>query len=231
MAGFVRVVMATLLLVAGAACSDDDDEEEAGGGASEETIEGGIGLPGTGEVAWHFIGRIDQDGLNFTAYGFLTQVAGLEDDVLFTSEGDRTEDNAVFSVVMESAESSRSKLNNVTVVDVEGTASIYVNEAPDRTFGDPATFATGTKVGTASVTGQNILNIDPENRDKGVAAATAQLRQTDATRFQLGGQEYQLGREGLTERLTLSGQGVRTDATAPRSTIEVAGTMTVTGGS
>lgn len=228
MARFVRLVMATLLLVAGAACSNDGG---GGGKASGKTVEGGIGLPGTGEVAWHFIGRIDQDGLKFTAYGFLTQVAGLGNDALFTSGGDRTEDTAVFSVVMESAESNRTKLHNVTVVDVTGTASIYVNDAPDRTFGDPATFTTGTKIGTASVTGQNILNIDPENRDKGVAAATAELRQTGATRFRLGEKEYQLGRKGLTERLTLSGQGVRTDATAPKSTIEVAGTMTVTSGS
>ena len=224
----VRLV-AVLVLVAGAACSDDDDDGEATGGTDTETVAGGIGLPGNGEVAWHFIGRIDQDALKFTAYGFLTQVDGLEAGDLFTTDGDRTEDNAVFSVVMESEESSRSKLNNVTVVDVTGTASIYLNESPDRTFGDPATFATGTKIGTATVTGQNILNIDPENRDKGVAAASAELRQTSATRFTLGGSERQLGREGLTERLTLSGQGVRSDATAPKSTIEVAGTMTITG--
>lgn len=224
----VRLV-AVLVLVAGSACSDDDDDDEATGGTETEAVAGGIGLPGNGEVAWHFIGRIDQDALKFTAYGFLTQVDGLEAGDLFTTDGDRTEDNAVFSVVMESEESSRSKLNNVTVVDVTGTAAIYLNESPDRTFGDPATFATGTKIGTATVTGQNILNIDPENRDKGVAAASAELRQTSATRFTLGGSERQLGREGLTERLTLSGQGVRSDATAPKSTIEVAGTMTITG--
>jgi hypothetical protein len=228
MRGLVRIV-AALLLVAGAACSDDDDDDEATGGTETDTVAGGIGMPGSGKVAWHFIGRIDQDALKFTAYGFLTQVDGLEEGDLFTTEGDRTEDTAVFSVVMESEESSRSKLNNVTVVDVTGTASIYVNEKPDRTFGDPASFATGTKIGSASVSGQNILNIDPENRDKGVAAASAELRQTSATRFTLGGTERQLGRDGLTERLTLSGQGVRSDATAPKSTIEVAGTMTITG--
>ena len=225
----VRLV-AVLVLVAGAACSDDDDGGgKATGGTGTGTVAGGIGLPGSGEVAWHFIGRIDQDALKFTAYGFLTQVDGLEAGDLFTAGGDRTEDTAVFSVVMESEESSRSKLNNVTVVDVTGTAAIYLNEKPDRTFGEPATFATGTKIGTASVSGQNILNIDPENRNKGVAAASAELRQTSANRFTLGGSERQLGREGLTERLTLSGQGVRSDATAPKSTIEVAGTMTITG--
>ena len=222
---------AVVLLVIGAACSDDDDsDDEATGGEETETVAGGIGLPGAGQVAWHFVGRIDQDGLEFTAYGYLTQVAGLDAGDLFTTSGDHNEDNAVFSVVMESAESSRSKLNNVTVVDVTGTARIFLNESPDRTFGDPASFATGTEVGAASVTGQNILNIDPENRDKGVAAASAELTQTSATRFTLGGTERQLGREGLIERLSLSGQGVRSDPNGPKSAIEVAGTMTITSG-
>ena len=43
--------------------------------------------------------------------------------------------------------------------------------------------------------------------------------------------QRQFGREGLTQRLTVSGQGVRTDAQRQVSTIEVAGIMTVTGGS
>lgn len=228
--GKVVRVLAVLLLVAGAACSDDgDDDDEAGTEPSTETVAGGIGLPGNGQVAWHFVGRIDQDALTFTAYGYLTQVAGLDAGELFGGNGEANEDNAVFSVVMTSDETSRSKLNNVTVIDVTGKATIYFNESADRTFGDSATFATGTEIGTASVSGQNILNIDPENRDKAVAAATAELTQTAATRFTLGGTEHQLGRKGLTERLTVSGQGVRTDPNGPKSNIEVAGTMTITG--
>ena len=58
----VRLV-AVLVLVAGAACSDDDDDGKATGGTDTETVAGGIGLPSNGEVAWHFIGRIDQDAL------------------------------------------------------------------------------------------------------------------------------------------------------------------------
>src|SRR5262245_35717349 len=117
-------VMAVLLLVAGAACSDDDSKD---GQPATTPVPGGIGLPGDGQVAWHFLGRIDQDALNFTAYGFLTEVDGLKDDSVFVGGGERNEDTAVFSVVMRSEESKRSKLNNVTVVDVTGTATIYVN--------------------------------------------------------------------------------------------------------
>ena len=214
---------AALLVVATAACGDGDD--------GDESVKGGIGMPGAGRVAWHFVGQIDQDGTTFTAYGFLTRVDGLDSAALFKGGGDRNEDSAIFSVVMESEESTRTKLNNVTVVDVTGQATVYVNENPNRTFGDPATFRQGTQVMTATVNGQNILNIDPENRDKGVAAASAELRQTEATRFTLGGEEYQLGRRGLHERLTLSGEGVRTDRTVPKSVIEVAGTMTISGDS
>jgi hypothetical protein len=216
----VSVALGAILAVT-AACGD-------GGG---DTVEGGVGLPDSGHVSWRFVGRIDQEGLNFTAYGFLTQVDGLDAGALFTGGGDRSENTARFSVVFESQEASRSRLNNVTVVDVTGTGTVYLNESPDRRFGDPATFRQGTAVATASMSGQNILNIDPENRDKGVAAATAEWRQTGAPRFDLAGRELQLGREGLTQRLTVSGQGVRTDRERQVSAIEVAGIMTVTGGS
>lgn len=216
----VRLALGAILAVT-TACSD-------GGG---DTVEGGIGLPESGQESWRFVGRIDQEGLNFTAYGFLTLVEGLDDAALFTGGGDRTENTARFSVVFESQEAARSRLNNVTVVDVTGTGTVYLNESPNRRFGDPATFRQGTAVATASMSGQNILNIDPENRDKGVAAATAEWQQTGAPRFELAGQERQFGREGLTQRLTVSGQGVRTDAQRQVSAIEVAGIMTVTGGS
>lgn len=211
-----------LVLAVTGSCGDDDD--------GEASVDGAVGLPGAGRVAWHFVGQIDQDGTDFTAYGFLTRVDGLDESALFTGD-DRNEDTAVFSVVMESSEATRTKLNNVTVVDVNGSATVYFDENPSRTFGDPDTFRRGTAVVNGTVTGQNILNIDPENRDKGVAAASAEMRQTSAGRFQLDGEERQFGREGLVERLTLSGEGVRTDATVPRSVIEVAGTMIVTGDS
>lgn len=216
----IRLLLGGILVVT-AACGD----------GGQESVDGGIGLPDPDHVAWRYVGRIDQEGLNFTAYGFLTQIEGLDDTALFTEPGDRSENTARFSVVFESEEASRSRLNNVTVVDVTGTGTVYLNENPDRRFGEPATFSEGTPVATATMTGQNILNIDPENRDKGVAAATAEWQQTDAPRFELAGEEYQLGREGLTQRLTVSGQGVRTDAERQVSTIEVAGIMTVTGGS
>ena len=223
MTKLIRLCSALLLLVVAGACSDDGDDADV-------SVKGAIGLPGAGRVAWHFVGQIDQDGTKFTAYGFLTRVDGLAESALFTG-GERNEDTAVFSVVMESSEATRTKLNNVTVVDVNGSATIYFDEKPSRTFGAPDTFRRGTEVVKGTVTGQNILNIDPENRDKGVAAASAEMRQTSAARFQLGGQERQIGREGLVERLTLSGEGVRTDANVPRSVIEVAGTMVVSGDS
>ncbi|MGH9281168.1 MAG: hypothetical protein ACRD12_24165 [Acidimicrobiales bacterium] len=219
MKGLTRLAMAALFIIT-AAC----------GGGGGESVDGGIGLPDSGREAWRFVGRIDQDGLRFTSYGFLTHIDGVDDAALFTGAGDRTENTALFSVVFESREAARSRLNNVTVIDVTGTATVYLNDTPNRRFGEPATFSQGTPVATASINGQNILSIDTDNRDKGVAAATAEWQQTSATRFQLAGTARQLGREGLTERLAVSGNGVRTDRVRQVSTIEVAGIMTVTGG-
>lgn len=215
----VRFLLAVVVASTLVACGDDEDG----------SVKGGIGLPASGELAWKFVGRIDQDALKFTAYGFLTRIDGVDDALLFTTSGERNENSAIFSAVFETREASRSKLNNLTVVDVTGTATVYLNERPSRRFGDSASFAQGTPVATADITGQNILSIDPQNRDKAVAAATAEWRQTKAERFRLADRERQLGRVGLTERLTVSGPGVRTDPNAPSAFIEVAGTMTVTG--
>ena len=85
------------------------------------------------------------------------------------------------------------------------------------------------RLATADISGQNILSIDPENRDKGVAAATAEWKQTGAPRFDVAGRQRQFGDKGLMERLTVSGNGVRTDRNKPASTVEVAGIMTVIG--
>ena len=216
---FVRLLVVVAFL-ASAACGDSGDD----------SVDGGIGLPALGGEAWRFVGRIDQTDLRFTSYGFLTHIDGIDDAALFTATGDRSENTARLTVVFESQEAARSKLNNVTVIDVKGTATVYLNDRPARKFGDVATFTQGTAVATASITGQNILSIDTDNRDKGVAAATAEWQQITATRFQLAGKEYQLGRKGLTERLTVSGNGVRTDRVRQVSAIEVAGIMTVTGG-
>jgi len=193
-------------------------------------VAGGIGLPAAGKVAWRFVGHLDQNGSDFSGYGYLTQVDGLNDTQLYAS-GQPGEQSARFTVAIASSLTSRSKLENVTIVNTKGTATIYYNESPAGSFSDPTSFAKGTAIAKADVDGQNVLNITSADRNQGIAAATAQLSQTSASSFKVDGTSHQFGRTGLVERMALNGEGRRTDPTVPKSLIEVAGDIIVSAGS
>ncbi len=194
------------------------------------SVNGGVGQPAAGKVAWRFVGHLDQNGGDFSGYGYLTQIDGLNDSQLYSSAGQQGEQTARFTVVITSHLTSRSKLQNVTIVNTSGTATVYYNDQPAGNFADPSSFAKGTAIAQAGVDGQNVLNINPNNRDQGIAAATAQLSQTSATGFKVDGTSHQFGRSGLVERMALNGEGTRTDPATPKSLIEVAGDIIVSAG-
>ena len=193
-----------------------------GGGKSPEPVKGGVGRPAAGGIAWKFVGRIAQDGDTFTGRGYVTHVDGLADGALYTS-ATRSERTARFVVAIDGRATGRSKLQAVTVVDSTGTATIRFNQQGGASFDDPASFTKGTTVATADVVAQDVLSITSTDRNQGIAAATAQLTQTEAGQFELDGASHQFGAKGEVTRMALNGQGVRTDPTAPRSLIEVAG--------
>lgn len=221
MRSLIRVGAAVVLFTV-AACS-----KSVGSGSGGTS---GIGQPAVGEVAWKFVGRLDQDGAKFSGYGYVTFLSGLADADLYASTPG-TEKTARFTVVIAAQETGVNKLNDLTVVNTSGTATIYRNDQPAGDFADPSSFAKGTVVAVTDVSGQNILSINPDDRNKGIAAATAQLHQTTANSFPAGaGGDKPFGRVGLVERMALSGQGKRTDPNGPKSLLEVAGDVIVARG-
>ena len=205
------VVLALALALAG-----------CGGSKAPEPVKGGVGRPASGSVAWKFVGRIAQDGDTFTGRGYVTHIDGLPDGDLFTS-ADQSERTARFTVAIDGKATGRSKLQAVTVVDSSGTATVRFNQSGGASFDDPASFTRGSTVAVASVIAQDVLSITSTDRNQGIAAATAQLTQTEAGQFDLAGASHQFGGKGDVTRMALNGQGVRTDPKGPRSLIEVAG--------
>jgi hypothetical protein len=187
-----------------------------------------VGIAPAEENALEFIGQIDQDGANFTSYGYLTYVYNLPDTLLFSDPTSHTEASAriTYFATATATAGGHAALANIIVHDSSGTVTFYLNKGSGSNFKDPKSFAAGVPILSAAIRSQDILNVQGINA--GIATGISEFNQQTADSFTLQGQEYQLGRSGLIERFTFVGEGTR-PAQAPKGTIVVAGYAVVTG--
>lgn len=214
------IVLAVPLLTAAAFYASQNQSSTA------SSVEIGSALGGQNAV--EYVGRVDQDGGNFTSYGYLTHISGLTDTLLFSGTFPLVnETNARFTFYTTATLTSRYVISSVFVVDSVGTTVYYYNPSGGAHFGDPASFAIGQPIVTATVRAQNILNVQAPN--VGVSTNFGEFTQMGAGSFVLNGSTYQLGRVGLMERLFSTGEGVRTNAVIPQSFTVLSGNAIVTG--
>ena len=186
--------------------------------------------------AVEYIGRIDQDGSNFVSYGYLSHISGLADTLLFSGTIPFVnESNAHFTFHTTAVLTARNVIigafNSITssvfMIDAIGTTVYYYNVRPSATFTNPASFAAGIPIMTATVRSQNILNVQAPSR--GIGTNFTEFTQTGVSPFSLNGQSYQIGRVGVLERLFSTGEGTNIDPLTPKSVTLVAGNAVVTG--
>jgi hypothetical protein len=214
------IVLAAPLLIAAAFYTFHNQSSAA------SAIEVGSALAGQNAV--EYVGRVDQDGANFASYGYLTRISGLTDTLLFSGTFPLVnETNARFTYYATATITSRFVISSVFVIDSIGTTVYYYNPAGGAQFANPASFALGQPVLTATVRSQNILNVQAPNL--GVGTNFGELVQTGVGVFDLGGQTYQIGRLGLMERTFSTGEGTRTNAIIPQSFTVLSGNAVVTG--
>jgi hypothetical protein len=173
----------------------------------------------TGTTAFGLVCRIDQDAENFIAYGFLTEVAGIPDEVLFGDEVDRSEATAPLTIAGDATLERRSVRGNVFVLDVVGSLAIHLLDTPGADFADPSSFSDGKVVARYSAAFHDVLTVIAP--DTGIPTLSGELEQTAATNFTLGGKRYRIGSKGTRLVLEGTGLGVRTDAEAPRSHVDL----------
>ena len=198
--------------------------------AAESSSSGVVGAPADGRTAMEFVGRIDQNGGSFVAYGFFTFLDGLRRRQLFSALGDpRSESAARFTFHATASLVQRSVIDQrVFVVDVTGTLAHYFQRTPGATFADPATFARGIRIARSSLRFQNVLStIAP---DEGVPTLEGPMvQETEPRRFTLDGRTRRFGRKGLRTHVYATGRGTRTEATAPVVSLSIAGNAIVLG--
>lgn len=187
-----------------------------------------VGVAPVGQNAFEFIGRINQNGFNFTGFGYLTYIKNLSNAQIYSNPTAASEDTARFTYVATATLTSRAILSDVFVIDSQGTITFYFTQSPpNRDFNDPASFASGTPIATASLRYQDILLVQSSN--KGLATGVGEVAQLSATPFSLGGQSYQFGQSNLFYRFSTVGNGTRTDPGPPISFVLLAGNAVTTG--
>ena len=188
-----------------------------------------VGVPTAGQNAVEMVGKIDQNGLDFNAFGYLTYIAGVPDDQMFTDAINRSEATAHFTYVTSAKLTTRSMIENLFVLDAAGSTTIYYSDQPAATFDDPASFGAGTAIAVSSERWQNVVNVQAP--DTGIATGMSEFTETSATPFTLNGTDYQLGHANLLLRFSYTGEGKRSDKLLPKSSFVVAGYAVVGGDS
>ena len=180
-----------------------------------------VGLGDAGANAFEFVGVIQQVGLDFTLAGYVTNLAGIDNSLLFGSAGrlDHTEDTARLAITGTATVTARSILQNLFVLNVEGPVQFSLIE-PGASFEQPASFS-GDTVATCAVAIQNVINVQAPQAGIANGSGALQLESTDP--FTLAGQEVVIGEPGLRYRITLTGQGQLSNPETPEATILVAG--------
>ncbi|RIK42370.1 MAG: hypothetical protein DCC55_09045 [Chloroflexi bacterium] len=195
--------------------------------APSAAIAAEVGVAPVGRNAVEFVGIVDQDGLNFSYYGYLTYIAGITDTLLFTDPISRTEATARFTFYGAANMTGRAIVDNLFNLNASGVITYYFDETQGADFDDPSSFTRGIAIASATTRFQNVLVVI--SPDRGIANGVAELTQTSTTPFELAGQSHQLGRNLMQQRFTYSGFGTRLEPTIPRAEIVIAANGEVTG--
>ena len=186
-----------------------------------------VGVPTAGQNALELIGEIEQNGLSFNGYGYLTYIAGVPNDQMFTDPVDHSEATAHFTYVSTAKLTARSILNGIFALDAAGSTTIYYNDQPAASFDTPDTFGAGTAIAVSAERWQNIVNVQAP--DTGIATGISEFTETSATPFTINGTDYQLGHVNLLLRFSYTGEGHRSDKVLPAANFVIAGYSVVGG--
>jgi hypothetical protein len=226
--GRERLSRRTMLTGAGVAITGGIAAGTVGGliGAvpAEATGQGLIATGPSGTTLVEFISRITQDVAAFSSVGYLTRIAGIEGDDLFTDPAHRDEAHALFVATATGELIARSVDGAVHSLDIEGELSVYLRNSGGASFSDPASFASGRRLARFALELQDVLTVVAPQT--GLPTLTGNARQVDTAN--LRGSRF--GRPGQHMRVVATGLGTRSDANtdSPQAQLSVAGSMIAT---
>jgi hypothetical protein len=193
-------------------------------GAAEAAVHR-VGLAPEARQAIGVIGTILQDGLDLVGFGYLTEVAGLHEQDLFTDPSRRGAATARLRWHAHVRVGAIDVLPSLFYGTAKGRLRIFFARDGGAQDGQPDTFASGRLVARYAAQLRNIQTVYAP--DHAVTEIFGELAQREAHRFVVRGRHCRLGRVGLLEALYAAGPAVRTERTIPRSTRYVAGGISI----
>jgi len=166
-----------------------------------------VGVAPYGESAIEFIGGNEVNFITERIFGYITHIAGLDDDDLFFSTGEKDERTARFTYFADQFVTEKHGAG--TLFDLSAPReplNIFLRAGPGATFDNVFSFGAG----------RLIANFDERYRyfstalpgGGGTASETADLGEEEAHAFSVGGQTVQLGRAEVRYRLQATGTSI-----------------------
>lgn len=187
---------------------------------AQDSTQAGLAVPGAN--AFEFVGVIQQLGLDFTLLGYVTYLAGIDRSLLFDGVDplSRSEATARLLLAGSASGTARSILENIFVVNSEGSVDFYLG-GPGASFGDPSAFTSGTLVASSSISVQDVINVQAPQQGIATGNGTMQIDSTEP--FTLGESTQTIASPGTSYRLWFTGQGTLRDPATLDAFILVAG--------
>jgi hypothetical protein len=151
-----------------------------------------------GDVAFTLVGQVTNSPPdNSVQVGYLPTISGLPGLFSSAPEGEAT---AFFTFVNDTRTTAVRHSGPITVIEREGTATIYAQSSPHGDFGDPTSFQGSDPVLVMSLKQQVVV-------DTGSKVFTVVIVQTvtDSNAFEMDGQKYDLAFEGDRFRISFTG--------------------------
>lgn len=164
-----------------------------------------VGAGPVRERAFALTGRTVYDGESARAYGYLTEVIGLDPALLFVDAPPSVR-TARFTYAGDIALAARDIRGDTTSFAGEGTVTVYYDETAGAAWDDPASFAAGEPVAELSLVWRDTLQRQAPT--VGVVVGDARYRQETAGEFVAdvaSGETYRFGQSGIDGRLRTVG--------------------------
>ena len=153
----------------------------------------------------HLIGTVLERGAALTAHGWITDVAGLDGDVLFTDPARRAASTARLRWLLEAELAEAGALPGLTLGGGEGELRLVLSERGGAHEDEPESFAAGREV--ARCRGLLRLTRAAAAHDGSHGELTGVLGGWSGRAFAVGGRRVAVGAPGDAGYLGLSGPG------------------------